>query len=100
MQRTAETEEAWDRVEAGSVVMVRDYEELLVAYHGPRGGKWIYTSTGGWHIERDNEGRILRGWNWRRMPFPMDFVVIATGVADTASDDEFKRICGGHDEAV
>ena len=79
--------------------MVRDHEEILVAYHGPRGGKWIY-GIGGWHIERDDEGRILRGWNWRRMPFAMDFVVIATGVADTASDDEFKRICGGHDEAV
>ena len=52
-------------------------------------------------MDRDRDGRVYLGWIWPGVPSGVqDFVVIATGVADTASDDEFKRICGGHDEAV
>ena len=66
-------------------------------YHGPRGGKWVYDGR----LDRNGEGRVYPGWDWPGVPGGVqDFVVIATGVADTASDDEFKRICGGHDEAV
>ena len=98
MARTYESEETWNAIPVGAVVQFTGQVSTKYVYHGPRGGKWV---GGNGHVDRDRDGRVYLGWIWPGVPSGVqDFVVIATGVADTASDDEFKRICGGHDEAV
>lgn len=97
MARTYESEETWNAIPVGAVVQFTGQVSTKYVYHGPRGGKWVYDGR----LDRNGEGRVYPGWDWPGVPGGVqDFVVIATGVADTASDDEFKRICGGHDEAV
>lgn len=97
MARSKESTESWNAIPVGAVVQFSGMNSTRCVYHGPRGGKWVTEGC----VPRNGEGRVYPGWDWPGVPAAVqDFVVIATGVADTASDDEFKRICGGHDEAV
>ena len=86
--------ETWNDIPNHALVQttVKTNHGLYIAYKGGNGaGKWLYTPTRGWDIEREN-GQIYTWWQWRDAGAPRDYVVIGH-VAPTASDEEIKAAC-------
>ena len=86
--------ETWNDIPNHALVQttVKTNHGLYVAYKGAKDtGKWLYTPSRGWDIERQN-GRIYTWWPWRDATAALDYVVIGH-VAPTASDEEIKAAC-------